>query len=212
MTTHCLIQGGQRTLNDQYAMFPGVLSALTAKIGFPTNKGPSVFTPTRVLDFDAGSLVTNLFVPKTISPESWGSMALSNYVKRVAQIASGDPLQVLELPALTQLIGLHYYVAKPIASGTAVIRVLGRSTSINGNLNIKTGIDLTTVNSGVVNLPDAGIFAGAAVYFDGNDVLEVLISSQPANATGSDGAFTGGVQGLALVVTPVIQTYIHGAF
>lgn len=212
MTTHILVQGGQRTFNDQYAMFPGTLSGLTDNLGSPANKGPSRYAETRVLDFDAGSLVTNLSVPKTISPESWGSMALSNYVKSVAQVASGDVLQVLELPKFSQLVGLHWFVAKTLASGTAVIRVNGRAASIAGNLNLKTGIDLTTVGSGVLSFPKSGVFSGNEIYFDQNDILEVVISSQPANTTGSDGKFAGGVQGLALFVTPVIEMYVRGAF
>lgn len=210
MTTHILIQGGQRTSNPDYAMYPGVLPGLNDVFETASHKGPAVYAATRVLDFDGGSLVTNINVPRVISPESWGSTALRHYSQRVAQIAAADVLQVAVMPRFSTLVRLHWIVAKVLSAGTADLRIKGLSTSVGAVLTLQAGIDLTTVGSGLIDVQAAN--GGKPLYFDQNDALEVVINSLPSGVTNADGTYGGGIQGLALILTPIIEEYARGAF
>lgn len=211
MSTYCLVQGGQRTFNDQYAMFPASLSNIDDALQSAAAKGPSVYAVTRVLDFDGGSLVSNANVPSSLSPESWGSTALRHWSQKVTQLVPNDIIQVLELPRFTELVGLHWYVKKVlVGTSTADIRILGRSAAIGSPLTLKSALDLTTVSSGVITM--SAVNSGNPIYFDQNDVLEVKFNSLPARTTAADGSYTGGVQGLGLFVTPIVREFLRGAF
>lgn len=213
MTTHCLIQGGQRTANPFYAMYPSVLPGVNDNFESAAHKGPVLYANTRVLDFDAGSLVTNLNVPQSISPETWGAAALKNYFTSVVAIAAGDVVQAQVIPRFATLTKLHWYVAKALPAGsyTCDIRVNGRATSMGGSpITLKSAIDMTVVASGIIDCEAAN--GGVPMYFDQNDILEVVFNTMPANTVASDGTFTGGLTGLALWVTPVTEEYLRGAF
>ena len=216
MATHVLVQGGQRARNLDLQMFPGSLSSLSDDMQMSAGR-PATFGQTRVLDFNSGSLVLNSYVPENLSPESYGSAALRQYM-RENEIAEDDVLQVMELPKKSALIGLHYDILAGVADLEFSIQLNGRgigagssNIAIAGTLDGVTTIDGSAEASAFIWMPK--INSGNPYYLDGgNDVVEVVMRALTAGSVGGDGLYTGGIEGFCLAITPIVMQFDSGAF
>lgn len=207
--THNLHLGGQRTMNFDYTMFPQVLPGLDDHMQVDNRRGPARFSNTRWLDFDSSALVMASSVPAQVSSEAHGSAGLRHYTAH-NEIAIGDVIVTHILPRFTSLDKVHWAVAKCITPFKFDIRVRGQATSVGAPIVIATGIDGGVVSSGLIGIPH--INGGENIYFDQNDVLEIVVTDMPVAEVGTDGTFTGGIKGLGLAITCVQEEYFRGAF
>lgn len=231
MATHRLFHGGQRTGNSlgPTPIFPATEPDLTDRMDLDAQKSGIDFGLTRVLDFEAGSLVQNASIPAGLSPESWAtSRGLRHYMRENA-IVNNDVIVTHILPKFSRLLGVHWAVQKAITPFTFTLRVRGQANSIGGVVNLKTGISGASVGSGFIDchgLTAAGLvdvsgdpetdvavavsLTSTPLYFDENDALELVITAAPAADTNPDGSQSGGIIGAAVWITPVIQQFIRG--
>ncbi len=208
MATHCLVQGGIRTVNADYNMFPTVLPGVD-QVYKAEVRTPAVHSLARVLDFASGMMVTNPNVPAAISPEAWGSTGLVNFLKNNT-VAANDVLQICVLPRRTMLTHVYLRVAKPITPCAFTLRVAGRSSNLGSPIVLGTGISGAATTEMLIDV--AAHNSGNPVWFKQNDVLELIPTSMPAVTVGSDGQNAGGLMGLGLVIAPIVFEFEKGAF
>lgn len=207
--THNLHLGGQRTLNADWTMFPQALPGIDDHMQVDNRRGPARFSNTRWLDFDSSAQVLASAVPAQVSPEAHGSAGLRDYLRRT-EINVGDVIVTHVLPRFTSLDKVHWCVAKCVTPFKFDIRVRGQSASVGAPVVIAAGIDGGVVGSGLIDI--AKINGGETLYFDQNDVLEIVVTDMPPTDVGTDGTFTGGLNGLGLAITAVQEEFFRGAF
>lgn len=208
-TTHNLHLGGLRTMNPEWSMFPQTLPGLNDHTQVDNRRGPARFSNTRWLDFDSSSLVQATMVPAQVSPEATGSAGLRNYIKH-NEIVAGDVIVTHVLPRFTSLDKVHWAVAKCITPFKFDIRVRGQAASVGAPIVLASNIDGGVVSSGLIDV--VAVNGGKTVYFDQNDVLEIVIKDMPANDLAADGTIAAGINGLGLAITAVQEEFFRGAF
>jgi hypothetical protein len=187
--THALFRGGSRTNNPQYAMFPQVDVAPDDEFEADNRRGPIRFSITERITFKEGC------GPCGCDQET-GSQALAHYYK-CNSIAVDDVIQTHILPRYASLEKVWWMNAKALPGATMQLRIRGNAASLGGTPaapvpQVLHTFDLATEGNGLLTFP--------AVYFDQNDMLELVVTGVPV----------GGLECMNLIISPVVEEYCRG--
>lgn len=212
MAIHDIFLGGQRTPRGGfYEMLPSVEPLPNGAMTPATHKDGGNYSVTRHLFWkDEDNM------PRTGASE--GSRALCDYLQR-NEIAAGDVLNLVIIPRHTSLLKVWWMVHKPLAGFTFDLQVRGNAQSLGGTLAapvpipLVTGVDASMAASDAegCNLPSGligidptvqGDPNAEGIYFDQNDMLQMVITGLPDEGIGCS----------ELMISPVFETYCRGAY
>lgn len=213
MAIHNLFRSGLGTSNPGYAMYPSVEQHPDKPMESAAHKTPVHFGLSWGLAPSRGKPYTDLRT---------GFLAQAAYFDCLtAPLAVGDVINAVVMPKASSLIDLWYFNCKAIPGLTMELRVRGNADSLGGTLAAPVPVVLGTIDFGVANTrgdlidfsavsagggdADGQDVAGAdhyhGVYFDQNDMLQLVITAVPADLDPSCIRFG---------MTPVVREYCHG--
>jgi len=218
---HQLFNGGQRTRNLDWAMFPQVAPGIDEPMESDARRSHVMFSLTRDLWFGGVSGVTSSAGPcgcgcGSTNSGCKGSIALNHYISETP-IVAGDVIQTHILPRRSMLMFVHWSVESPIDPFTFDLRVRGQAASMGGteaapvNLVLQAGINGTVADSGVI---DVSAVNGGPLYLDQNDFIEMVVNSLPpaGASSGCSDCASGGIHGLRVLISPVVMEFQRGSW
>lgn len=201
MPTHNLFEGGQKNSSrfPENNLYPSTEPGLNENMESDQRRTSVVYSNTRMFDFnderpslgmvDAGSGLN--------SPMAYGSTALRHYL-RLNDIVAGDIIATHILPRFSMLEWVHWSVDDAITPFTFDIQVRGQAASVGAPVVLAAGVDGSVLASGLIDVK--AINGGAPMYFDQNDILEIVINSLPAD----------GIKGANFSISPVLMEFVRG--
>lgn len=191
MATHPLFLGGGRTQTVYPpSMFPSRDVNPDDDMAVDNTRGDILFSNTRRLIWKE---------PFSVQSCNYiGSDALSQYYT-CNPIVTGDIIQTHILPRWSSLERIWINVEEAVAGFTFQLRVRGNSASNGGTtavpvpINVGPVIDGGVVGSQLIVLPEP-------IYFDQNDMLEMVLVAVPAS----------GIECSNISISPVIMEYCRG--
>jgi hypothetical protein len=191
MATHPLFLGGART-QAVYppSMFPARDVNPDDSMATDNTRGDILFSNTRRLIWKESFSVQ--------SCNYIGSDALSQYYA-CNTIATGDIIQTHILPRWSSLERVWVNVEEAVAGFTFQLRVRGNSASNGGTTAVPVPITVgPVIDGGVVG--SQLILLDDPIYFDQNDMLEMVLVSVPAT----------GIECSNISISPVVMEYCRG--
>lgn len=210
MAEHNIFLGGLSTRNWFYQGLPSTEQFPNGAMTGTTHKHQGRFSLNRHLawkDTDCG--------PRT-GYKPVGSLFLADYLA-ANEIAVGDVLNVMILPKQTSLLGVWWKVTTPLDGFTFDLQVRGNANSLGGTLavpapiTLEAGLDgavapieLGHIPSGLIGIDPAaqGDPNAPGMYFDQNDMLQMVIASLPPE----------GIACSDLTISAVMESYCEGDF
>lgn len=210
MAEHNIFLGGLSTRNWFYQGLPSTEQTPNGAMTGTTHKHQGRFSLNRHLiwkDSDCG--------PAT-GCKPVGSLFLADYIAN-HEIEVGDVLNIMMLPKQTSLLGVWWKVTAGLAGFTFDLRVRGNANSLGGTLAAPAPIALASgldgavepievghVPSGLIGVDPAaqGDPLAPGIYFDQNDMLQLVVVSLPPE----------GIACSDLTISAVMESYCEGDF
>lgn len=193
MAEHNLFRGGQCTNNPGYRMFPQREQAPDSPMESAAHKTPVTFGLSWGLAPARG---------RPFTPVRSGFLGQAEYFECLEEpLAVGDVVNAVIMPRMSSLIDLWYFNCKEVAGLEAEIRVRGNAESLGAPIVLAT-IDFGEVNPHGAIVPiTPGGGHDSAIYFDQNDMLQLVFTAVPADFDPSCIRFG---------MTPIMREYCHG--
>ena len=195
MAEHNLFKGGRATSRLDHSMLPSVEQTPNGPMESAAHKVPTHFAlswglaPSRGLPFTG---------------ERRGFLEQARYFECLeAPVAVGDIIHAVIMPRLTSLVDLWFANCKAIPGLTAEVRVRGNAASVGAPVVLGT-IDFGVENPNGSLMNFAAINSGGqtnGVYFDQNDMLQIVITAVPASLD---------LSCIRFAMSPVIREYCRG--
>jgi hypothetical protein len=215
MAEHNLFLGGDRTKScGFYEALPSQEMPPNGAMTGTTHKHNPTYSLTRHLAWKCPPC------PKTGQAE--GSAFLANYLERET-IVAGDILNLAIMPRMASLLKVWWQIKEPLDGFAFTLQVRGNAHSISGDptgdvasaapIVLASAIDGAQgaldeegclLASGLIGIdPEAqGDPLCSGIYFDQNDMLQLVIESLPED----------GIACSELCISPVIMDYCEGSY
>lgn len=215
MAEHNIFLGGDRTKSCSfYEALPSTEMPPNGAMTGTTHKHNPTHSLTRHLAWKCP--------PCPQTGEAYGSQFLANYLER-EEIVAGDILNLAIMPRGTSLIKIWWQIKEPLDGFAFSLQVRGNAHSISGDptgdvasataIPIIAGVDGAQgaldeegclLASGVLGIaPDLqGDPNCPGIYFDQNDMLQLVIESLPED----------GIACSEMCISPVIMEYCEGSY
>lgn len=192
MATYEVYVGGPGRRDYSRSQYPAPAfnqaSAEFANIPIAAHKGPSQYALTRVLDFGNDHALMEF---------------VRNQIAAGADLASGDVLGALIIPANTLLYGIHVAVETPVAGVTLTLATRAPTSLAFGTVDGSAAAsDFRIAGTVAAGVTQGAVNLGVANFANVPRILDVTLTAVPA----------GGMGNFRIAISPLLSQLKEGQY